>query len=110
LGAAQEDGDSIYMNLGWDYLSSGHLSNGSQQRFPTKELGWQLEFQPSLERRGNQPTLAPNGVLSRQLLITGQPYELQLYPRRLTAKVWRFELQLLCRRAHPAWIQIKAPD
>jgi len=49
-----EDGDSIYMNLGWDYLSSGLVqwfhSSVSQV---AQELGWQrLEFQPSLEQRG----------------------------------------------------------
>jgi len=40
--------------LGWDYLSSGHLSNGFTAAFPiAQELGWQrLEFQPSLEQRG----------------------------------------------------------
>lgn len=61
-----------------------------------QELGWQrLEFQSSLgAARGNEPTLAPLGVLSRQLLIAGQPYELRVIPQGdLQQRVWRFELR-----------------
>jgi len=69
-----EDGDRRYELRLTTY--SGHF-NGLA--FPAaQELAgkWLLSFNLSLgAARGNQPTLAPLGVLSRQLLIAGQPYE-----------------------------------
>lgn len=60
-----------------------------------QQIGWQrVELQPSLAgaRGSEQITAAP--ILSRQLIIAGQPYELQVLPQgNLEERVWRFELR-----------------
>lgn len=61
-----------------------------------QQLGWQrVGFQPSLAgARGTEQISAPNSVLSRQLVIAGQPYELRVIPKGDPEKrIWRFELR-----------------
>lgn len=59
-------------------------------------LGWgRLEFQSSLAgARGTEAMPAPHSILSRQLIIAGQPYELQVIPQgNQEERIWRFELR-----------------
>lgn len=60
-----------------------------------QQIGWQrVEFQPGLAtwRSLEQTPAAP--ILSRQLIIAGQPYELQIIPQGNPAeRIWRFELR-----------------
>ncbi|NJO42899.1 MAG: DUF1822 family protein [Cyanobacteria bacterium CRU_2_1] len=64
-----------------------------------QQLGWQRdEFQPGLVgARGAEATEAPGSLLSRQLTIANQPYELRVIPQvapdRFQGSVWRFELR-----------------
>lgn len=70
------------------WLNSG-VSEVAQQ------LGWgRVEFQPSLAgARSVEKTAAPD-ILSRQLVIAGQPYELLIIPQSPPdSRIWRFELR-----------------
>jgi hypothetical protein len=63
-----------------------------------QQLGWErVEFQPSLAgAKGTQQTQASLSVLSRQLAITGQPYELRVISEGdPESRIWRFELRHL---------------
>lgn len=61
-----------------------------------QQLGWgRVEFQPSWAgAKGWEQTAAPNSVLSRQLMIAGQQYDLSIIPQGAPEKrIWRFELR-----------------
>jgi hypothetical protein len=62
----------------------------------TAGLGWgRLEFQSSLAgARGTEAMPALHSILSRQLIIAGQPYELRVIPQGNPEEmIWRFELR-----------------
>lgn len=59
-----------------------------------RQIGWGvIEFQPNLAgARGEESTAAP--MLSRQLVIAGQQYELRIIPLDESLEpIWRFELR-----------------
>ncbi|MBV9385750.1 MAG: DUF1822 family protein, partial [Chroococcidiopsidaceae cyanobacterium CP_BM_ER_R8_30] len=61
-----------------------------------QQLGWgQVQFQPSpVGARGAEQTTMNPDVLSRQISIAGQQYELRVIPRDYSeGKIWRFELR-----------------
>lgn len=66
-----------------------NVSNFAQQ------LGWQrLDVQPSYASAREAGQTSEIAVLSRQLLIAGQPYELRVIPQGSPEqRTWRFELQ-----------------
>lgn len=69
------------------------LSNGVSQL--AQQLGWsQVTFQMDLAgARGTELSQSPVSILSRQLIIAGQSYELRVIPEGdLQTKIWRFEL------------------
>ncbi|MBZ8179664.1 DUF1822 family protein [Oscillatoria salina] len=58
-----------------------------------QELGWQkIQMQPSLaQARGETET--PQPILSKELVIAGQAYELRVIPKAdISQGIWRFEL------------------
>lgn len=61
-----------------------------------QQFGWgKIEFQQNfVGARGVEPT-AQNAILSRQLIIAGQQYELRVVPINLEEHIWRFELRNL---------------
>lgn len=59
-----------------------------------QQMGWgRIEFQPSLDgARGIEESTDNSAILSRQLLIAGQRYELRVVPINREENIWRFEL------------------
>ncbi len=72
-----------------------------------QQIGWQLVDQPSLVgARGGEQTPAP--VPSRQLIIAGQLYELQILPQGNPAeRIWRFELSTFLGTAIPSGFKLR---
>lgn len=69
------------------------LSSGVSQL--AQHLGWsQVTFQRDLPgARGTELSQSPISILSRQLIIAGQSYELRVIPQGdLQTRIWRFEL------------------
>ncbi|MFB2838049.1 DUF1822 family protein, partial [Floridanema evergladense] len=71
-----------------DWLRSG-VSGIAQ------EIGWKrIELQPGFAGARSVELTEGEAILSRQLQIAGQPYELQVFPLRdLEQPTWRFQLQ-----------------
>lgn len=84
------------------WLQAG-ISNFAQQ------IGWQqIQFQPNLvgARGVEQPTTVP--VLSRQLLIAGQAYQLQVIPQgNPEERIWRFQLLSLLGAPIPSGFKLR---
>lgn len=74
--------------LQWLQTNVSHLA---------QQFGWrQVELQPSGTGARGEETTSSSVVLSRQLLIAGQSYELRLLPLNSPdERVWQFELQNL---------------
>lgn len=73
-----------------------------------QQIGWQRVDQPSLvgARGGEQTTAAP--VLSRQLTIAGQLYELQILPQgNPEERIWRFELSTSLGTSIPSGFKLR---
>ena len=60
-----------------------------------QEIGWKrIELQPGFVGARGVELTNSEAILSRQLQIAGQPYELQVFPlRNLEQATWRFQLQ-----------------
>jgi hypothetical protein len=73
-----------------------------------QQMGWgRLEFQPGLAgARGAEPTSPV--LLSRQLVIAGQSYELRVLPQgNLEERIWRFELRNLSGDRLPSGLKLR---
>lgn len=72
-----------------------------------EQIGWQRVDQSSLVgARGGKTTAAP--VLSRQLRIAGQLYELQILPQgNLEERIWRFELSTSLGTSIPSGFKLR---
>lgn len=73
-----------------------------------QQVGWQrVELQPSLVgARGSEQVTAAS-VLSRQLIIAGQSYELQILPQGTSAEQWRFELRSALGAVIPSGFKLR---
>jgi len=60
-----------------------------------QQIGWGgVEFQPSLAIARTADQIPSTVILSRQMVIAGQPYELRVIPRgNPEQRTWRFELR-----------------
>lgn len=60
-----------------------------------QQIGWErIELQPSLAASRGEESTVGRVILSRQLQIAGQTYELRVFPLgNIEESVWRFELQ-----------------
>ena len=73
-----------------------------------QQIGWQQIEQLSLAgaRSGEQTTVAP--VLSRQIIIAGQLYQLQILPQgNLEERIWRFELSTSLGTSIPSGFKLR---
>ena len=86
--------------LEWSILQ--WLQNGVSE--VAQQLGWEkVAFQPTLA--GARGTALD--VLSRQLIIAGQVYELRIIPKEPENQIWRFELQSSLDEGIPEGVKLR---